>query len=67
MIDCTPSGTDWNVRVRDAVGLVALPDLQLVVHPKIPTEHLIYLFARAGALPRLESQSGSLEAGSSMS
>ncbi len=63
VIDCNPTHDGWAVRVRDAVGLIALPDLQLVVRPKIPTPHLLYLFTRAGAIPRLDEQLGGLAAG----
>src|SRR5664280_2247829 len=44
----------WSVRVNDAIGVIALGDLQLIVHPKIPTAHVLYLFARSGEFPRLE-------------
>jgi len=46
------------VRVVDAVGLVAGPSLQLVVRPKIPTGHLLYLFEAAGVVPRVEGEHG---------
>lgn len=56
----------WRVRVRDAVGLVAVGDLQLVVQPKIPRSHLLYLLAEAEAIPRLDEQRGALAAGLSL-
>jgi 5-methylcytosine-specific restriction enzyme subunit McrC len=46
------------VRVVDAVGLVAGPTLQLIVQPKIPTAHLLYLFEAARIAPRLERHHG---------
>ncbi len=50
-----PVGPDqWAVRVSDAVGVIAIGDLQLVVAPKIPPDHLIHLLARSGELPRLD-------------
>ena len=50
-----PVGPDqWAVRVSDAVGVIAVGDLQLVVAPKIPTDHLLYLLARSGEFPRLD-------------
>jgi 5-methylcytosine-specific restriction enzyme subunit McrC len=51
------------VRVTDAVGLVAGPTLQLVVAPKIPTAHLLYLFEAAQVVPRLARDRGSMSAG----
>jgi 5-methylcytosine-specific restriction enzyme subunit McrC len=45
-------GNRYDVRVADAVGVVAVRDLQLIVQPKIPTRHLIYLLQAAGGLPR---------------
>ena len=44
----------WAVRVIDAVGVIAFGDLQLLVAPKIPPDHLVHLLARAGELPRLD-------------
>lgn len=44
----------WAVRVSDAVGVIAVGDLQLVVAPKIPADHLLYLLERGGELPRLD-------------
>lgn len=50
-----PAGPDqWSVRVSDAVGVIAVGDLQLEVAPKIPASHLLYLLARGGELPRLD-------------
>jgi 5-methylcytosine-specific restriction enzyme subunit McrC len=36
------------------VGLVAIPELQLVIEPKIPRSHLLYLMEQTGALPRMD-------------
>lgn len=49
VIECEPAGSAWRVRVRDAVGLVAVEDLQLVVQPKIPRSHLLYLLAESAS------------------
>jgi hypothetical protein len=50
-----PEGPDqWSVRVSDAVGVIAVGELELVVAPKIPSDHLVHLLARAGELPRLD-------------
>jgi len=46
----------WSVRVNDAIGVIVLDDLQLVVEPKIPLPHLLYLFAKSGQFPRLDEE-----------
>ncbi|MGI8534070.1 MAG: 5-methylcytosine restriction system specificity protein McrC, partial [Candidatus Limnocylindrales bacterium] len=56
----------WSVRVSDAVGLVSIGSLQLLVGPKIPTPHMLYLFARSGAFPRLDEQAGEVSAADSL-
>jgi 5-methylcytosine-specific restriction endonuclease McrBC regulatory subunit McrC len=38
----------------------------LVVEPKIPTSHLLYLFGRSGAFPRLDEQAGAIAADDSL-
>lgn len=65
VIRCTPVGTSWSVRVVDAVGVVSVPGVQLIVEPKIPLPHFIYLLARGASLPRLDQGSGLLAAGTS--
>jgi 5-methylcytosine-specific restriction enzyme subunit McrC len=50
-----------SVRVADAVGLIAIPGLELHIRPKIPTEHLLHLLRAGQTLPRFASQSGSLQ------
>ena len=42
----------YSVRISDAVGVVGLGQLQLIIDPKIPLSHLLYLFGESGALPR---------------
>src|SRR5687767_580961 len=67
VIRCRPdAGGFWEVRVSDAVGLISTGELQLLVEPKIPTSHLLHLFSKAGALPRLEDQRGLVAAGMSL-
>jgi 5-methylcytosine-specific restriction enzyme subunit McrC len=57
----------WRVVIDNAVGLISLgPDTQLVANPKIPTSHLLYLFAASGRFPRLDEQSGMLSKASSL-
>lgn len=55
IIRVQPVGPEqWSVRVSDAVGVIAVSDLQLQVAPKIPASHLLHLLARGGELPRLD-------------
>lgn len=57
VIACLPHGLGtWRVTVRNAVGLVSIGDLQLAVEPKIPVNHLLYLFGRSGQFPRMDDQ-----------
>ena len=57
VLHCTPHAPgQWSVRVNDAVGIIATRGLQLVVEPKIPTSHLLYLFGESGRFPRLDTQ-----------
>ena len=56
----------WEVIVRDAVGLVSLADTQIIVEPKIPRNHLLYLFGLSGALPRLAGDKGAISAGADL-
>ena len=56
----------WSVSVVDAVGIVVVgKTLQLHVEPKIPTDHLLYLFSHATGLPRLHEQRGNSDWGDS--
>jgi hypothetical protein len=44
----------WSVNVVDAIGVVALTDLQLVVLPKIPLHHLLFLFGESERWPQMD-------------
>lgn len=46
------SGSEYAIRVSDAIGAIGLGDTQLIVDPKIPLPHLLYLFARSDHFPR---------------
>lgn len=60
IITCVAAGaTDWTVRVHDAVGVVSLGEVLIVVEPKIPTSHLLFLFSKSQQVPRLDDQEGS--------
>jgi 5-methylcytosine-specific restriction endonuclease McrBC regulatory subunit McrC len=65
VIRCQRTGSRWTVRVTDAIGLVGVEGVQLVVQPKIPLSHLIYLLEQSGHVPRLQPEAGLLEAGPS--
>ena len=67
VIRCTRHGSDtWDVRVVDAVGLIAVGDLQLEVLPKIPLAHLLYLFGHSGRFPRLADEAVGSAVGQSL-
>jgi 5-methylcytosine-specific restriction enzyme subunit McrC len=53
----------WNVTVANAVGVIGLDGLQLLVRPKIPTKHLLFLLARSGRFPRVGSERALAAAG----
>lgn len=46
------------VKVLDAVGLVATPTLQLNVRPKIPAAHLLEILQAADVVPRFAAGTG---------
>lgn len=54
------------VVVRDAVGVVAIPGLQLIVEPKIPQDHLVYLVQQSRFLPRIDSQAAQVKSDDSL-
>ena len=65
-IRCTPAGAGtWSLRVNDAVGVIAVDGLQIIVEPKIPTSHLIFLLEASGQVPRLSASAASLNPGQS--
>jgi hypothetical protein len=66
-IKCVRAGDGrWRVRVDNAVGVVRVGNVQIVVEPKIPLSHLLYLMAEAGSLPRLDEERASLAADQSL-
>jgi 5-methylcytosine-specific restriction endonuclease McrBC regulatory subunit McrC len=58
--------TDNCVRAVDVVGVVACGDVQLVIRPKIPIHHFVFLLERAGWLPRLDWTKTTLGIGESL-
>lgn len=65
VIRCTPAGSLWEVRVVDSVGVVSLGTVELLVRPKIPLGHLLYLFERSGKFPRIDPHRGETDQGES--
>ena len=55
LVSCIPlGGTKCRVRVRNAVGVLAIPGARLEVAPKIPQQHLLYLLERANLVPAID-------------
>jgi 5-methylcytosine-specific restriction endonuclease McrBC regulatory subunit McrC len=46
--------------VTDAISVIAVDDLQIIIEPKIPTSHLIYLLEASGQVPRIGGTSAHL-------
>ena len=64
VIDVVAAGHGlWRVRVREAVGIIALRELQLHVRPKIPDLHFLHLAQRSTTLPRLSRERGTTSEG----
>src|ERR1017187_8026439 len=54
IIRCVPEADGaWEVTVANAVGVIAVDGLELLIEPKIPLTHAIYLFSRSEQYPRL--------------
>jgi len=49
------------VRVSDAVGVIAIPGLQITVKPKIPLGHLLHMLGQVDVLPRLDEERTEIE------
>ena len=59
------SGAAHRVRVSDAIGVIGVGDTQIVVEPKIPLDHLVFLLQQADQIPRIADQSTGLPIGAS--
>ncbi|WP_166902437.1 McrC family protein [Mycobacterium sp. DL440] len=46
------AGSEYRVRVSDAIGVIGLEHTQIIVEPKIALAHLLYLFAASEQFPR---------------
>jgi 5-methylcytosine-specific restriction enzyme subunit McrC len=52
---CDPIlGGKWSVAFGDVVGVVAVPGLQVIVRPKIPLTHFVYLLEQTDEWPRMD-------------
>jgi hypothetical protein len=51
------AGPQHKVRVSDAIGVIGLAELQLIIRPKIPLPHLLYLLAESVPRPLFERSS----------
>ena len=54
------------VRVSDAIGVIAIPGLQITLKPKIPLDHLLLMFAKTDVWPRLDEQRTEIEQSSDL-
>jgi 5-methylcytosine-specific restriction enzyme subunit McrC len=55
LISCTPAGDgQYRIWIRDAVGAVALPDMTIIVQPKVPLDHFLFLLSASKAQPRFD-------------
>jgi hypothetical protein len=52
---CDPTG-QWKILVREAVGVIAVGELQISVQPKIPLNHFLYLATQSQLVPRIDEQ-----------
>ena len=57
---------EYKVNIRDAAGVVAIDGLQLIVRPKIPTDHLFFMLAETDSMPRTRLVSAHLSRGESV-
>jgi 5-methylcytosine-specific restriction enzyme subunit McrC len=58
VVRCIPAAAgEWDVTVSNAVGVIAVPGVQLVVEPKIPAPHLVYLLANTDDFRAIREQS----------
>ena len=62
VLRCSPITAGlWSVYVSNAVGTVTTRDLQLIVEPKIPADHLFYLMGRSESWPRMDKSLAPLQ------
>ena len=52
VVQCTRRDHGYSVYVANAIGVLGLGTTQIVVEPKIPLPHLLYLLAESSEIPR---------------
>ena len=66
VVRCTPTfGGKHQVLVSNAIGALSVDDLTLVIQPKIPMDHLVYLFDRSQYFPRIDTTKALSDTGTS--
>lgn len=62
VIRCEQESTGrYRVVVANAVGAIGLGEVQLIVQPKIPVAHLLYLLGESQQLPRVAGQRSAID------
>jgi 5-methylcytosine-specific restriction enzyme subunit McrC len=57
VISCSQSADGrWTITVNNAVGVIAVGDVQIMVAPKIPEKHFLYLAEKSKQFPRVDEQ-----------
>lgn len=59
-------GGSWRIEVGNVVGVVGLPDLTVIVEPKVGMNHFMHLLARSNGMPRVDSSMTALEKGAGL-
>lgn len=59
-------GNKYKVTVNDAVGAIGLQGLNLIVHPKVPLSHFLYLLKASAGVPRFDEGAALAEPESSL-
>jgi hypothetical protein len=57
VIRCSFDGGHWSLYVHNAIGIIKAEDVQILVIPKIPMSHLVFLMSLSGTLPRFVKDS----------
>jgi 5-methylcytosine-specific restriction enzyme subunit McrC len=64
VISCNPVDAGrWRVFVSNAIGAFGVGDATFIVEPKIPMKHVLFIFSKATAIPRLDRSPLNLGAG----
>jgi 5-methylcytosine-specific restriction enzyme subunit McrC len=60
------SGGQWFVLVREAIGVISVGNHEIVVAPKIPDDHFLYLAHMGGLIPRIDASATTVEHGNNL-